>query len=453
MKRVLYSTMGALALCAVAATAHAEHRFGPDALDTQFGAAFRLRQELWDNAFDLQDNKDPGDWNFFRLKSSVWAHFDYAKKFGLNAKLTNEARYYMQHPSAAQEDFHEDEIVFDNLYLTAKDFLGMPVDLAAGRMDFLFQYGDGFLIQDGTPDDGSRTFYFNAVKATVKFNASNSVDLVALSNTKYDDYLPSIHQSEKQRLNRSEETGFFAYFRSKITDNFTAEPYYIYKNEEEAAGKTGTAYTGKELDLHTVGARLVYTAGPYQIRGEYAFQEGDYDDTNVDREGHGGYVFANRTFTNVAFKPKFEIGFVNLSGDDPNTTDDEAFNPLFSRWPWMSELYVFTMTDERDIAYWTNLQIYRAQLWLNLTDKTKLDIAYNHLRADENTSSASVVRDTIFSHTDKDRGDLYQFKISHVLTKSIDTYLLIEYFEPGDFYKSTAQDDAIFGRWQVQLKF
>ena len=442
MKKVLYKTLGVLALSAIAATtARAEHIFGSDQLDGKFGAAVRVRQEYWDNAFNLDDQA--ADRNYFRLKSSVWGKFDYNGKYGAVVKLTNESYYYLH-------DFHDDndgsldldELVVDNLCVTAKDFLGMPVDLSIGRQDFLFTFGEGFLIMDGTPSDGSRTTYFNAARATVKINPDNNVDLVAISNTKYDDYLPSIHQYQKHQLNTSKETGFVVYGRSKINDNFSLEPYYIFKNEEEPAH-----YSANELDLHTFGARGVYTTGPYQVRAEYCIQNGDYDSTNIDRDAWGGYVFANRTFKDVPLQPKFELGFIDLSGDDPNTTDDEAFDPLFSRWPWLSELTIFTYTHERDIAYATNLQQYRARLWLNLTDATKLDVAYSYLRANENLATPG---------TGKDRGDLYQVKLSHKFTKTIDGYLLAEYFSPGDFYNADSYyngDDAIFGRWQLQFKF
>jgi len=52
--------------------------------------------------------------------------------------------------------------------------LNLPIDFKIGRQDFLGQYGEGFLILDGTPGDGSRSFYFNAIKLTWKINSNNS---------------------------------------------------------------------------------------------------------------------------------------------------------------------------------------------------------------------------------------------------------------------------------------
>ncbi len=54
----------------------------------------------------------------------------------------------------------ENEMVVDNLYIKANNVFGLPVDLKIGRQDFLGpdMYGEGFLLSDGNPNDGSRCF-------------------------------------------------------------------------------------------------------------------------------------------------------------------------------------------------------------------------------------------------------------------------------------------------------
>ena len=105
--------------------------------------------------------------NRFRIKSSLWGKKDFNEDVSLCAKLTNEFNaypYFYQSASSKKRlrfDIHE--VVFDNLYLDVKNLLDMPVDIRFGRQDFLFTYGEGFLIMDGTPYDGSRTFYFNTI--------------------------------------------------------------------------------------------------------------------------------------------------------------------------------------------------------------------------------------------------------------------------------------------------
>ena len=69
--------------------------------------------------------------------------------------------------------------------------------LRIGRQDFLGpdMYGEGFLLMDGSPADGSRTFYFNAAKLRWKINEKNSLDFVYIDDPRTDVFLPSIHPS------------------------------------------------------------------------------------------------------------------------------------------------------------------------------------------------------------------------------------------------------------------
>ncbi len=415
------------------------------AVEFKYGGSLRLRQELWENAFDLDTLKVKNE-NFFRLRTSIWGQVTVDKDFSAYLKLTNEARYYISSFSPANDTFEQDEIVIDNLYLDFKNLFKLPVDLRIGRQDFLFNYGEGFLIMDGTPGDGSRTFYFNAVKAVWKINQNHSIDLVYLTNPIRDVYLPSLYAANKRRLNTSDEQGFFVYGKNKITDNFSIEPYYIYKKEDKFS-------ITPELDLNTLGMRAVYKYNTWRFRGELAYQFGEYDGGR-DRRGMGGYIFAGRKYDNVALKPEFDLGFVYLSGDKPTTAKHEGFNPLFSRWPQWSELIVFTLAREtaRDCAmpaYWTNMHIYRANVKLNFSANTNLSLWYNYLRADQKTQGLNPA---MFSNSGKDRGHLPQAMLNHKFTKNIDGYLLAEYFIPKNFYSSAA-NDAFFFRWQLQYRF
>ncbi len=415
------------------------------AVEFKYGGSLRLRQELWENAFDLDTLKVKNE-NFFRLRTSVWGQVTIDKDYSAYLKLTNEARYFINSRTPSNNSFDEDEIVIDNLYADFKNVFKLPVDIRIGRQDFLFNYGEGFLIMDGTPGDGSRTFYFNAVKAVWKINQNNSLDFVVLSNPVRDIYLPSLYAANKRALNTSDEKGFFVYGKNKITDNLSVEPYYIYKKEDKFAATP-------DLELNTIGMRAVYKYDTWRFRGEFAYQFGEYDGGR-DRRGAGGYIAAGRKYDNVALKPEFDLSFIYLSGDKPSTSKHEGWNPLFSRWPMWSELLVFTIVNEnlkdgKTPAYWTNMLIYRANVKLNFSTNTNLSLWYNYLRADQSTQGLNPA---MFSNSGKDRGHLPQAMLNHKFTKNIDGYLLAEYFIPKGFYSKDA-NDALFFRWQLQYRF
>ncbi len=160
-------------------------------------------------------------------------------------------------------------------------------------------------------------------------------------------------------------------------------------------------------------------------------------------------MFLDRSFKDAMWSPSASIGFIYLSGDDKSTNDLEAWDPLFSRWPWMSELYVLAYARETSTGpgYWTNLQMWRLGLTFKPTKKSKFRVWYNYLRANETGPTSSI-----FSG-EKNRGSLYQARLDYKFTKNIAGYILAEYFVPGDFYLPTNRSEAVFLRTELSFKF
>lgn len=430
----------------------------------KYGGSERMRHEYWGNWKDM-DNCQLDTRNFFRFKTSLWGQMDVDKDLVLYAKLTNEfkAYTYFGGTSGAAPDktaskkgyyFNLSEVVFDNLYADIKGFLDMPVDLRIGRQDFLGTYGEGFLIMDGTPQDGSRTFYFNAAKAGWKIDDKRVLDFIYINNQRDEEALPVINRIEMERvstpgadrmpqnLNTTDEQAGILYFKDKSKKDLLLEAYYIFKREAEEGGSGYQAQKGK---LNTVGVFTKRDFAPYTLRTQGALQFGDYG-TN-DRYAFGGYGFLDKNFKDAKFSPRLSGGIIYLSGDKRSSARNEGWDPLFSRWPWMSEFYVNTMAGETGIpGYWTNLQIYRLEYALNTSKKTKLSLNYNYLRANTQVAASSI-----FSGKDKDRGHLPQVRFDYKVSDNITTYFLGEYFKPGGFYEDN--DPGMFLRTEVQIKF
>jgi hypothetical protein len=459
--RVLLVLAASLLLASVV---HAEPKF-------DYGADFRLRQEIWDNVVTLDTislTTSGADRNFLRLRTRLWGKADFTNDFGAYLRLTNEAKWYGLGPyrqfknNPDKDAFDQDEIIFDNLYADAKNLFG-AVDLRIGRQDFIGTYGEGFLIMDGTPGDGSRSFYFNAAKANVKVSKDFNFDLTYITDPKTDIYMPSIHpavtpfpgnafqfDSNKKVLTASNEQAFVAYGRGKV-ENLTIEPYYMYKTEQPFPGDIDP----HKLKLNTIGARALYSFNSWKFGGEFAHQWGEYDG-GKDRRGNGGYLFVSNSYANASWKPEWELRYVYLSGDDPNTKDKvETWDPLFSRNPYWNELIIYTLIPETGKyggsipGYWTNMEIIKATVKLNFTPATNLALAYQYLWAPE-VSGVTGGAAAMFG-TGKSRGHLPTAILSHKFTKNIDGMLQFEYFAPGSFYANAA-DNAIFFRWQLNVK-
>jgi len=462
-----------------------------------YGASERIRQEIFDNLNDLETMRPTNtsyDRNFLRFRTSLWGSADFNKDTGAYLKVTNEFLYHLgpykqpSDPLSRPQDFvrlDENEFIFDNLYIKANNIFGLPVDLKIGRQDFLGpdMYGEGFLILDGTPGDGSRTFYFNAAKAKWRINQNHNVDLVYITDRERDTYMPvwrtavansGTYYRNKKILNASDEQAFVVYGRDKLSENLTIEPYYIFKKEEEFQFPFVAPHASvtPELDLNTVGARAVYTSGPWTVGGEFAYQFGEYDGdkgdpqyfynktdqkgfAGEDREGYGGYIFGKRKFADMKLKPEFELRFIYLSGDDPDSDKNEDWDPLFSRAPAWNELMIYTLPNETIKegyaipGYWTNLQLYMLKVTMELTPDTKLSLSYQYLRANEQANPLASYN-AMFSDG-YEKGHLPTLLVSHKFSKNIDAYFQYEYFMPGNFYASNAKNGQ-FLRWQLQFK-
>lgn len=395
----------------------------------EFGFIERIRQEYYKNRKDLGTASSSEVYNYFRIRTSPWLRLNLSSNVYLYTKLTNEFKPYIK----PDENFDIDELVFDNFFVDIKNVFKTPLNLRIGRQDL--EYGEGFLIMEGTPLDGSRTYYFNAIKLNYNFRKT-SLDMFFISQPQKDSYLPKFNNKDR-KLVEQDESSFGTYMKHNYFKRLSIENYYIYKKEESSP----------QTKLHTLGARVVYSHSIFNVRGELAYQFGKKGEN--DKEGLGGYLFldiiANREKTNNL---KFTIGYIHLSGDDPKTNDDEAWDPLFSRYPWQSDLYIFTLSQEGGLAYWSNLQLYKVCFSINLTPKAKLTSSYNYLMANENTFSTKP----IFDDSGKTRGILLQNLLEINFRKNISGHLQFEQFNPGNYYTSTA-DKAYFLRWQLIYKF
>jgi len=429
-----------------------------------WGSQWRLRYEYWKNWKDM-DNGQKDNRNYFRVKTSLWGKADFDINRSLFVKLTNEFKGHVYFggtasafpdKSATKKGYHFDinEVIFENLYLDESNFLSLPVTLRLGRQDFAGLYGEGFLIMDGTPQDGPRTLYFNAAKASWLLNEKNKVDMIYINDPRDEEFLPAINKKMfvqanapwldkvPQPLNTTDEAGGILYWKNNDIENLAFENYYIFKSESEQGG---VGYQSKKGAINTLGSFIKYAKNSLVLRGQIANQFGTYGSNN--RTGIGGYFFLDNTFKDILWSPMASIGYVYLSGDKTKTEKNEGWDPVFSRWFWISELYAMSMCAETGInGYWTNMRIYRLNLVLKPTKKINLSFWYNFLQANEQVNATSIL-----SGNGKNRGHLPQIKLEYLVNKNITTYCLAEYLIPGNFYKN--KDPALFLRTEIQIKF
>jgi len=348
-----------------------------------------------------------------------------------NLRTTNEFRKYF-HPEGDKYDFRLNEFVFDNAYLEINP--SKNVSLKIGRQDMFI--GEGLVIMDGSPLDGSRTYYFNAIRATWK-SAKTTVDGFVISNTAKDRYLPVINRNTAQSTLERDEQGAGIYVTRQLGKSLKGEFYDIFKREEPSS-------TLPLSRLNTTGFRLSgILKGGIQHAEEFGVQFGDYGPNS--RRGYGGYVDLKKPLPSFP-KITLQLNYTHLSGDDPATADHEGWNPVFSRWPKWSELYLYTLTQEgRGPAYWTNIGMISPGFNYKFSDRANLDFYYRFMYAPE----ARVLNAQKLGNW---RGNLMIAKLNYRVNKHFVGHLLAETLDPGDFYLKGG-DFAYFLRSEFLFTF
>ncbi|MDR2426422.1 MAG: alginate export family protein [Endomicrobium sp.] len=404
--------------------------FSQDAFEKisfNFDGLARIRYEFLNNNSSLGISNDERD--YFRFKFSGGVLADFFSIFSVYGKATTESRSYIYNADGDTR-YDINEVIIDSLFINFPKLLG-TFDVKVGRIDLAAnEYGEGFLFADGTPLDGSRTFYFNAARLRYTMPQS-SIEFMTIYNSEFDE-LPVINSLDR-KLNDSQESALVLYARSQITNRLYIEPYYIWKNEKT---DNNILYLNKDVSINTIGSYLRYDLTSIAFRAQAAAQLGNYDDETG--RAFGGYVYADLPLLNI-FKP-LSVGYIYLSGDDPNTKNVEAWNPLFSRYPWVSEILATLYSSESAVAYWTNLQLARIEANFKPYKKVSINTSYDFIYANAaiQNSTNNIFGDGL------NRGNLIRCKISYGFSNNFGASALVEYFIPGDFYYKDAQDASFF---------
>jgi hypothetical protein len=218
------------------------------------------------------------------------------------------------------------------------------------------------------------------------------------------------------------------FYYTGIFDKLNLQAYYLRKDYVDPDTKLLQVKSG----INSIGSRANYLFSP-MLSGtaEGAYQFGRNGNSN--HSSYGGYAYLD-------FSPKQEcnfipktitIGTIYLSGDDPKTTDNEGWDPIFSRWPKWSESYIYTQIKEfgGKVGMWSNLASLYATLKFNLDEQFNFSFDYHHLTAPQAAPAGSFP-----GGTGSTRGDLFIAKLLFDVNKNVSGHILIEHFIPGNYY-------------------
>ncbi len=383
----------------------------------------RVRQESWDNTMSLDE--DAGDSSaYMRLRTSLGAHWRPGRDWEIHLRLTNENRVYLapKLDPRLKTDFNVHEVFFDQLNVRWRHPGGLPLTVTFGRQDMML--GEGFLIMDGGPLDGSRSGYFNGLRLDYALKNKNNLTFFLVRQPRSDTLLPVANDKE-QAMVEQEEQGVGFYFNAKAKK--TGLEAYLFRKDVFAFQQRPAGA------IHVAGGRLVHPfAAKLSLTAEAALQLGTLGTER--RCGLGGYFHLDRkSGWRFPLPALLTLGGIYLSGDDPATPRCEGWDMAFSRWPKWSDSLIYLMARETRVADWTNFVSLYGQLLFEPAEKIKLSMAWHRLAAVERTAPSALL-----SGSGKSRGGLFIAKITCDAGKNLAGRLIWEYFMPGNFYASGA---------------
>ena len=412
-----------------------------------FGGDFRLRQEAF-NHIPLKTGGESrgGENDYFRFRTRAWAAWAPADWITFNARLLHEFRHYLE-PSHSHSWRWPDELVPDALNVELKSADG-TLRSVVGRQDFMPE-GAFRLFGEGTAKDGSRSSYMDAVTLVARdgedrtkltaFGAyDNAVDPLAIGDIDRDlnGYAPNDTGMD--------EAGAGAFLRHAFAERLRATGYYLWKHDSGSFLADGTHRADE--DLHTVGGRIAVPLGDaLSADGEVAGQWSPSSD--ADRRAMMAALALNCDWKEAAGKPRLSLQGLYLSGDDPDTEENEGWNPLWARYPWISELMIYAY-DADGAGLWQNLLYFWVEGSVAPRPGHRLRASAGPLFAEEADGAGGG----------RNRGWLGTFRWDFPVWRTAKDsprlygHFFAEALLPGDYYE-TDEDLAFFLRWELSLGF
>ena len=439
-----------------------------------WGGDLRVRNEYFDNILSLSPHRKQSpsaslhEQDYWRFRGRIWASITPVKDISLNVRLANESREWMKPagytPYSGHSGLDLRDGIFDTLNLQWRNVLQQPATLTVGRQDIFL--GDGWLVGDGTPGDGSWTYFLDAARLTYDLKDQHTViDVIGIAQDGHDNgWLQTINADQYLYETEQNEKGAILYVANSSLKAANLTGYFIYKHDDALGDIFYTPlekkYRADNADIYTIGGRLSGALSDHwSYSAEGAYQFGDKQDPSIADNStrlnpKSAYDFRDISAFGVnsrlvyAFKDRLKnqltLSYEFLSGDDPNSHNDEMFDNLWGRWPRWSEIGLYSFAAENRIGNEANL--HRLGPSWSFTPVKDLDFttAYYALFAAEDVATRAGVFNNSFAGNANlpDHGNFRGHFVSAILkyrfNKHMTGHLWSEFELPGDYYASKA---------------
>jgi hypothetical protein len=434
-----------------------------------WGGDLRIRNEYMNNLVTLGNAYAGHEQDVIRFRGRVWASGTVTEGLTLNGRFSAEPREWMKPAFVGayrnQSGMEWRYGIADNLNVKWDKVLDQPLTITAGRQDIMLgDFYDWWLVADGTPGDGSWTFFLDSVR--VAYDAKDiktKFDVIYIyQNPEPDAWVPTLGHSKDYPITDQREQGVVVYASNKSIKNTQIDGYFIWKHDDRETFTIANAdrTPGDNADIYTVGGKITGTPAAhlqYSIEGAYQF--GKKEDTisygvstgflERDIAAYGGkakltYLFKDKLNNQVNIQGEF------LSGDDPNSDKDEMFDLLWGRWPRWSELYIYSYIMETSgrVAQINNIGRIGAGWSISPMKDMTFSAVYNAMFAPEKVPTRNLAASR-FSGDGNFRGHYLQTVFKKQFGKHVAAHLWGEWVFMGNYY--TSSDVMSFLRAEIMF--
>ena len=403
-----------------------------------YGFEQRVRNENWNNLFDYNDNLDDQRAQI-RWRTRIWMKAPLGSDIDINVGLTQETNQIF----IKRAPWRFDEAIFETANIEIKKLFTKGLSLKVGRQNLI--KNEGFLFLEGSPGDGSRTIYTNAAVLGYTWKKSK-LEAIGILNPRTDRMLPRIHDRHKSILDW-DQSSLGLYYTDNNLKRTSLESYYFYTKETDDHRSPANYQFRPDRHVHTAGGRVVQRLDHgWSLTGEMAGQWGAYHGGGIVR-GWGGYGYVKRTFGPKS-QHYMQGGYWGMSGDDPSTPKtDEGWDPLYSRWPKWSELYIYSQFRELAPSFWSNTGMWHAELGYAPVKPIGLRLSYFKM----DSYHPFVKGDPRTFGTGTFRGHMPQIRGDFTINKQLSGHVLYEHIATGDFY--SYRSHAYFLRFEMIYRY
>ncbi|MGI5869981.1 MAG: hypothetical protein ACOX9C_11125 [Kiritimatiellia bacterium] len=427
------------------------------------GGDNRTRYELTDNwprGSTVSTSYD----EHLRFRTRLWGELRPADALLVRARIGNEFRSYRNSPANNSRNKFPDELYLDNLFVQwREDGWG----LKAGRQEYM--KGSRRILGDGTPGDGSRTAFFDAVVLTLDCGEKSSVDVFGAWNHYRDDITvgraaTGVYDLTFMRrgdpYSKMDEGGVGLYAECRELDALAIDLYWVWKKETSFHGGADR-FPGR--DFHTIGLRLLPTFNDW-LSGELeaAWQAGRVDsqgarvaagaeqDAFASRDISAGMAYAALVARpkDVAWSPSLRLAALYMSGDEDSyhaTTDgstDTGWNPVFGRLPASGDIPLYMY----DVGRWSNLFHPHAEIGIVPAKGHPVTVEVGPMYAVEKDAGAESRCRGLYTRA------VYRFPLPTLVGVKFNGLVAGEVFEYGDYF-DTDESRATSVRLELNASF